>query len=325
VNTPATQGARTPAGDGRHGGRKGGGEQAVVPRAEPASYYGRPVLKEPIWSWEIPWYLFAGGLGVASAPLAVVAEAAGNRRLARRAWAVALACVSASPALLISDLGRPERFLNMLRMVKVTSPMSVGSWALVAAGPAAAVGTAHAWLGWFPRLSVAARATAVVVGPNLTTYTAVLLANTAVPAWHEGRRELPFVFAGSAMASAGGAAAALTPRSDAAPARRLALVGAVLSTGMMELMKRRLGAVGEPYREGRCGRFARSAQILRMGGAALMGARGRSSRAAAVVGGAGLVAGSICQRWAVFEAGRASARDPKYTVGPQRERLANGA
>ena len=102
------------------------------------------------------------------------------------------------------------------------------------------------------------------------------------------------------------------------------MVGAVLSTGMMECMRRRLGAVGEPYREGRCGRFARSAQILRMGGAALMGARGRSSRAAAVVGGAGLVAGAICQRWAVFEAGKASASDPKYTTAPQRKRLATG-
>jgi Polysulphide reductase, NrfD len=302
--------------------RRDGGEAAVVPRAEPASYYGRPVLKEPVWTWEIPWYLFAGGLAGASAPLAVVAEVSGNARLARRAWAVMLAGVTASPALLIADLGRPERFLNMLRVVKVTSPMSLGSWGLVAAGPAAAIGTAHAWLGWFPRLSVPARVVALALGPTLTTYTAVLLADTAVPAWHAGRHELPFVFAGSAMASAGGAAAALTPRSDAGPARRLAVVGAALGTVTMELMRRRLGVVGEPYRAGRSGRFARSAQILRAGGAALLGARGRGSRAAAVIGGAGVVAGAICQRWAVFEAGKASARDPKYTIAPQRERLA---
>jgi hypothetical protein len=301
---------------------RGGGEAPMVPRAEPASYYGRPVIKAPVWTAEVPWYFFAGGLAGASAPLGVAADLLGNAPLARRAWALSLLGLAASAPLLIADLGRPERFLNMLRMLKVTSPMSVGSWVLAATWPSAAVGAAHAWLRWFPRLSVPARAGALVLGPTLSTYTAVLVANTAVPAWHEGRRELPFVFAGSAMASAGAAAAALTPRSHAGPARRLLTVGAALEVGATQAMEHRLGDLAEPYRHNRAGRFARAAKALTTAGAALVAARGRNSRGAAIGGGAAVLAGAVCQRWAVFEAGKASAADPKYTVGPQRERLA---
>ncbi len=300
---------------------RGRGEAAMVPRAEPASYYGRPVIKPPVWTAEIPWYFFAGGLAGAAAPLGVAADLLGNSALARRAWALSLLGVGASVPLLIADLGRPERFLNMLRMLKVTSPMSLGSWVLAATGPCAAVGAAHAWFRWFPRLSVPVRAGALFVGPTLSTYTAVLIANTAVPVWHEGRRELPFVSAGSAMASAGAAAAALTPRASAGPARRLLAAGAALELAAMQAMERRLGDLAEPYHRGRAGRFARAARTLTVAGAALVGTRGRRSRAAAVAGGAGVLAGAACQRWAVFEAGKASAADPRYTVGPQRARL----
>ncbi|MGH2868647.1 MAG: NrfD/PsrC family molybdoenzyme membrane anchor subunit, partial [Solirubrobacteraceae bacterium] len=94
------------------------------------SYYGRPIVKEPVWTWEIPAYFFTGGLAGASATLGLVADVTGNKPLARSAWTAALAGVSVSPVFLISDLGRPERFLNMLRVFKITSPMSVGSWIL---------------------------------------------------------------------------------------------------------------------------------------------------------------------------------------------------
>src|SRR5436309_89808 len=127
-------------------------EQAQVPRAEFRSYYGRPVIKAPIWKPEVPWYFFTGGLAGASATLAYAADAVGNRELARRAWLVTLAAGTASPVLLITDLGRPERFLKMLRVFKVTSPMSVGSWVVSASGMTAAVATAHELLGLFPRV-----------------------------------------------------------------------------------------------------------------------------------------------------------------------------
>ena len=104
--------------------------------SEVRSYHGQPVLKQPVWTWEIPLYFFTGGAAGASAGLAYLGELSGNDELARRAWAVALAGLTVSPALLISDLGRPPRFLNMLRMFKVTSPMSVGTWVLSAAARA---------------------------------------------------------------------------------------------------------------------------------------------------------------------------------------------
>ena len=89
-----------------------------------------PVIKEPTWTWEVPWYLFFGGMAGASAPLSLGASLRGNRALARSASLVALLGAGVSPLLLVADLGRPARFLNMLRVFKVTSPMSMGSWIL---------------------------------------------------------------------------------------------------------------------------------------------------------------------------------------------------
>jgi DMSO reductase anchor subunit len=288
------------------------------------SYYGRPVIKEPVWTWEVPVYFFAGGMAGASAPLALAAGWTGNRRLARRAWAVAAAGAAASPPLLISDLGRPERFLNMLRMVKVTSPMSLGSWALSAFGICAGVAAAHAGLGRFPRGGPVAQAAAAALGPTISTYTSVLVANTAVPAWHEARRELPFVFAGSALASAGAAAAALTPPADGAPARRAAVLGAALELGAAARMEARLGELAAPYRTGAAARHAKAARGLTAAGAGLLAAAGRR-RGPAVLGGLAVLAGSALERWAVITAGHESARDPAHTLGPQRARVAAAA
>jgi formate-dependent nitrite reductase membrane component NrfD len=211
------------------------------------SYYGRAVLKEPVWSWEIPWYFFAGGLAGASSTLSVGARLAGNDRLARRALLVALGGATASPVLLISDLGRPERFYNMLRVFKPTSPMSLGTWVLSSFGAALGIAAIADVLGIFPRLGRAAGTLAALLGPALSTYTAVLVADTSVPVWHEARRELPLVFAGSSAASAGAAAIILTPVDGAAPARRLLLGGAAVETAASEMMKRRLGELAEPY------------------------------------------------------------------------------
>src|SRR5438067_6683969 len=104
--------------------------------SDPRSYYGRPVIKEPVWTWEIPAYFFFGGLGGASAVLSLAARVGGNEPLAKTGLYVGAAADLASLPLLVSDLGRPERFLNMLRVFKVTSPMSVGSWILFASGAA---------------------------------------------------------------------------------------------------------------------------------------------------------------------------------------------
>jgi Polysulphide reductase, NrfD len=296
----------------------------MVPRAEPQSYYGQPVLKEPVWTPEVPFYFYTGGLGGASAGLALLAEARGNQELARRAWINALAGVGVSPVLLISDLGVPSRFLHMLRMFKITSPMNVGTWILAASGTTTAAALASDITGLYPRAGRVAKVVSALVGMPLATYTAGLVANTSVPVWHDARLTLPFVFAGSSAASAGAAATALTSVRHAAPARRLAVGGAVMSVGAAVAMERILGELGEPYKRGLSGKLSRAAGALSLAGAGIIAARGRHSRAAAIAGSAVLTAGVITERWAVFRAGFASASDPKYTVGPQRERIEHG-
>ena len=175
----------------------------------------RPVIKPPVWTWEIPFYFYTGGLAGASAGLARAAESRGNDVLARRASAVALAGAIASPALLVSDLGRPERFLHMLRLFNPTSPMSIGSWTLAAFGAASGIG-------WIDRAVARgripggrhARTAAAALGLPLSSYTAALVANTAVPVWHEARRSLPFVFVAGAAASAGALISGVSPGSS---------------------------------------------------------------------------------------------------------------
>jgi DMSO reductase anchor subunit len=288
----------------------------MVPDARPRSYYGQPVIKRPVWTWEVPSYFFTGGLAGASSGLAYLSERRGNRVLARRAWAIALAGMAAGPPLLISDLGRPSRFLNMLRVFKVTSPMSVGSWLLSAEG---ALTTAAAF-GVRPRV---AKPGAALLGLPLATYTGALVANTAVPAWHEARTELPFLFAAGAAASAGAAAAVVTPPRDAAPALRLAVLGAAAEVVTSRLMERRLGELGSPYREGAAGTFNRLADALTVGGGLVLAGRGRR-RSGAVAGGVLVLAGAAAKRWAVFKAGLQSAADPAQTVAPQRRRIREG-
>jgi hypothetical protein len=311
----STQGTRSGV------GRREGGERRMVPKERPRSYYGRPVVKPPIWTWEIPTYFFFGGMGGASSALALGAELAGNRRLARPAWVVALGSIAVSPALLVSDLGRPSRFINMLRVFKVTSPMNVGSWLLVANGAAVTPAAAYGVLRWPRRIGPPAQWAAAALGPPLAAYTATLISNTAIPAWSESRWELPFGFAGSGAAAAGAAATMLTPPRYAGPARRLAIGGAIVESIATEVMERRLGEIGEPYAEGTAGRLLKAAKGLTAVGAITLGlAAGRSRRR--VLAGAGmLLAGSMLERWGTFRAGFKSAEDPKYTVGPQRERV----
>ena len=111
------------------------------------SYYGKPVVKEPVWAPMVPAYFFLGGTAGAAASLGLAARLTGNTALARAASCADVVAITASPPLLIADLGRPERFLNMLRMFKVTSPMSVGSWILSVSGATTTVAAANALTG----------------------------------------------------------------------------------------------------------------------------------------------------------------------------------
>jgi len=169
-------------------------------------------------------------------------------------------------------------------------------------------------------VKVASQAVAGLLGPFLSTYTAALVSDSVVPAWHGARRELPFVFAGGSCASAGGAIAALTPAACSRPARRLAVVGAVVELASVKAMEDRLGELlAQPYREGRGGTCAKAAKAATAAGATLMALAGRR-RLGAIVAGSLLVAGAAFERFAVYHAGKASAADPAYTSIPQRQR-----
>jgi DMSO reductase anchor subunit len=316
---PPREGAR------RRGGRGGRGERLMVPEAEFTSYYGRPVIKSPTWKVpDVPGYLYLGGVAGVSASLAALADATGRPALRRTGRYAALLGATASVGALVHDLGRPTRFLNMLRVIKPTSPLSVGSWILAPFGTLAGAAAASELTGIAPGLGRLAGAGAGVLGPALTTYTAVLLADTAVPAWHEAYRELPFVFAGSAMAAGGGAG--LLAGREAGPARRVAVAGAVLELAATTALERRVGYARRAYTEGRPGRLLRAARAATVAGAAAAAAgglvSGRRGRALSIAGGLLLNAASAATRFGVFDAGLVSSRDPAFTVVPQRERLA---
>ncbi len=294
----------------------------MVPEPEFESYYGRQIIKTPTWKTpDVPLYLFLGGMAGASAVLAEGAAVTGNEPLERVARIAAASGAGIGTVFLIHDLGRPERFLNMLRVIKVTSPLSVGSFILAPFSALSTAAAASHVTGRLPRLGRLAGAGAALFGPALATYTAALLSNTAVPAWHEAHRELPFVFAGSGASAAGGLAMLLAPAARNHPARRMAIAGAAVELSAAELLKRRLGMVAEPYQQGRPGLLMRTASRM-TAGAAVLSVLGGRSRVVSALCGATYVSASVLTRFGVFEAGLASARDPKYTVVPQRERLA---
>jgi hypothetical protein len=306
----------------------------MVPKAEFQSYYGRPIIKEPVWEVpDVPGYLFFGGLAGASSVLAAGAQLTGRPGLTRVAKLAGLGGISVSTVFLIHDLGRPARFHHMLRVFKLSSPMSVGSWILSVYGPmagaAAVADLAKLLPSGGPAATVATRAAALVgppatavaavLGPAVATYTAVLICDTAVPGWHAAHREMPYVFVGSAASAAGGFALVAAPRSEQQPARRLAVLGSVAELAARQLLERRLGDLAEPYHQGKSGRLLKTAEILTAAGAA-GAALTRRSRIGSVLSGVALLAASALTRYGIFEAGMASARDPKYTVVPQRER-----
>jgi formate-dependent nitrite reductase membrane component NrfD len=317
--------------------RRGGGERSMVPPAEFTSYYGRPVLKASPWTADIPAYLFMGGLAAGSSLLGAGADVTGRTSLKRPARFMALAAISGSMYALVHDLGKPTRFLNMLRVAKPTSPMSVGTWILTMYGPLAGLAGAAELAEtvraetWLPgRLGTLARLLrrsgrpagigAALVAPAVASYTAVLIADTATPTWHAGHRELPFLFAGSAAAAAGGFGMLAASTDDAGPARRLALGGVLVDLGSEQVMEKSMGLAAEPLHQGTPGKLMKAAKALNaLGG--LGAVLGRRNRAVSAASGAALVAGSVCTRFGIFHAGQESAKDPKYTIVPQRERV----
>jgi formate-dependent nitrite reductase membrane component NrfD len=304
-------------------------EQLAVPKAEFRSYYGRPILKKPVWNWMIAAYLFSGGLSAGSSMLAAGADLTGRRGLRKVSRIGSLVSILASLYFLIGDLGRPGRFHHMLRVAKPSSPMSMGTWMLSAYGPGAGVaGVAELMPKRLARTRLGRLATwlarpagvwAAATAPGVASYTAVLLSQTAVPAWREAHPYLPFVFTGSAAASGAGLGMLLGPIEESGPARRMAVLGAGMEVAASRMMEQRLGLSAQAYTTGRPHTLRQLSEALTAGGAigAVLGRR----RAVVAASGAALLVGSALQRFGVFEAGVASTQDPKYVVVPQRERM----
>ena len=328
-------------GGGRNGGKRRD-ESIMVPDVSFDSYYGRHIVKPAPWEKEVAAYLFLGGIAAGSALLGAGGAARGYPALQRAGRIGAVAGAALGGAALAKDLGKPSRALNMMRTVKLTSPMSVGSWILTAFGSfAGAALVSEVARPVIERRSRGARSGGAVAlvakalkladgpatvgsaffAPPLAAYTAVLLADTATPTWHESYRELPFVFVSSANLAASGLALVTVPTRENGPARKLAAVSALAELVAFERMQDKLGpTLSEPLRTGKAGRLLKASRALTVGGALGAVALG-GNRVTAALSGAALMAASVCTRFGVFEAGMVSAIDPKYTVEPQRERL----
>ncbi len=312
------------------------------PDDPPVSYYGLPVIKPPHWRWLIVWYFFLGGISAASYVVATISRLFGGKegqRIARVGYYVSIATLLPSTILLILDLGRPERFLNMLRVIKLRSPMSLGTWGLTIFGgfcglSAVIQAASDGLLGrgtpivrlvrWLPHTVVHALGSffAFFVGG----YTGVLIAATAVPIWAKNRLLLGPLFLSSAMSS-GVAAISLVitlinQHSHEARRRleRLELFVTLSELSLLIAVWRNSGPViGRPLREGRLGRIFRLGVVgagivapLALQAPALL--RGRSpSRLTAVCSALLTLIGGFLLRYVFVMAGPASAEDPEAT------------
>lgn len=288
------------------------------------SYYQLPALKPPVWTWEVPLYFFIGGIAGVSACVAFVAQLFhSDPSLVRFTLRIALIGAIVCPIFLITDLGRPQRFLNMLRMFKLKSPMSMGSWILVAFSGCiflAVLANELAWHGFVSEIVIAARwlgeASGALTGLLLASYTAVLIGATAIPVWFQNRRFLPAHFLTSGL---GGSAAILELAGFLIPATQiLGFVASGLETAFEVLFEIRKPAVDEPLHHGRSGITFRIAGILEGPIALLVRVFWGSSPTGRYVAAACFLAGSLLSRYAWIWAGRASARLPDTEFALQR-------
>jgi formate-dependent nitrite reductase membrane component NrfD len=275
-------------------------------------YHGLPLLKAPVWTWEVPAYFFVGGAAGAAALIGAVGRRAGaSEALVRDARWIAAAGAALSPPLLIADLGRPERFLNMLRVFKVQSPMSVGAWTLVAfstaAGASAFADLAYRATGGRMPVRVVADASDILsaaTGMVLSTYTGVLLGATAIPVWSSNARLLPLHFGASGMGAAVSILELLGHRTRAL--NRIGIGAALVETALGIYLERIEDATPGSQVDAETARLARTAAVL--SGPLPLALRlfaGRSSTARRVAA-LSTVAGSLLTRMAWIRAGRST-------------------
>jgi hypothetical protein len=312
-------------------------DRGVVPLASPfptptlaTSYHGNPVLKPPTWTWQVPLYFFVGGVAGISAVIAVVAHLIGNAALLRTELWVGLAGALVSAPLLIADLGKPDRFLYMLRVFKPRSAMSLGAWTL--SGFSSAVGLAvvcHELIlagygnEFLLGIEWLAEVSAALTGLILASYTSVLLGVTAIPVWSENRKLVPAVFLTGAM---GSAAAVLELLGFLIPpAQFIGIVASTVEIGIAIVIEVRHRFVDRPLREGAVGWLTRAGAILAGPTALLLRVFSEHSLATRYVAALCFLAGALIARYAWIAAGRVSSRDPQALFQIQRaEQQATG-
>ncbi len=265
--------------------------------------YAHQIEKPPVWTWEIPLYFFVGGLAGMSAVIALAAHTVGDAHTGHAALRLAFAGALISPPLLILDLGRPRRFLNMLRVVKPQSPMSMGVWTLIVFSASVTLALAPrelASLGALRPLEIPALLVAAASGSVLATYTGVLIGATALPVWHLHHRLLP-VHAGAAGLGSAVGALELLGRATY-PLHALGLVAAIAETLLAAWLElRRHGEVDRALREGHTGLAIRGSYFL-MGPLSL----GLRLIDAAVLAASAFLLGALLSRYAWMAAARRS-------------------
>jgi formate-dependent nitrite reductase membrane component NrfD len=292
------------------------------------TYYGQPVVKEPVWIWSIPLYFYVGGLAGAASLLGVAAQLCGRGRLdglARRCHWVGAVGDAVSGALLVHDLGRPSRFLNMLRVFRPTSPMSMGSWILAGSGAANGAGVLLGHMrGVLGRVGQVGSVVGGLLGMPLAGYTAVLLNNSSVPLWQHTHRTLPLLFMSSAVATCGAFFEVLPLRPHERRVVRVfglgGTVAALMATAAVEREASRSAPVANPLQAGASGALWKAFKVCTAAGLGLALWPGRQ-RWKTVAASALTTAGALAMRFAFFYAGKSSARDPQATFRSQRDGL----
>jgi hypothetical protein len=282
---------------------------------EPPSEVQGPIIHAAVWTWEIPLYFWLGGIAGGSSFVALASDVAGDRRTAALARRVTLGAAVPCAPLLVMDLGRPERFLNMMRIFKPRSPMSMGAWCLAAFSSTATAAVGADLLGRRRAASAFGGLTAAL-GTYLGSYTGVLLASTAVPVWSRSRLFLPPIFVCTAAATGAAAnrlvlAATGTPVGDPSRTALGTIETAAMASELVlsSVNERRLGRLGQALDVGRADRLFELARWSVRAGLALRFARRRGGPWVHHVASVLYLLGGLSFRFAWVEAGRVSARD----------------
>jgi hypothetical protein len=291
------------------------------------TYYGMPMLKKPVWEWAIPVYYYLGGLSGASIALGAATQLFGKRESAPAAttcrW-MGMCGASIGGALLVYDLGRASRFLNMLRVFRPTSPMNMGAWILAGTVPSAfAAEMLSGRRGLRGALGRVAGFASGLFGMGLATYTGVLVSNSAIPVWSESRTLLPILFGASGVASAAAAFDLLDAGHEVRSVPVFGLLGRVGELSLAQLLERRLldvPRVSLPLHEGRSGFLWKAATVL-TAGSLVVNLLPIPKRRKRVFAGVLASLGSVCLRFGIHEAGAPSAKDSRASFRLQHHRL----